>query len=97
MIVALRRRRWVALSAAFDPCAARGGAVTLAGRDGRRFVPPSFPRSGRARAFYAVLELPLAVLACGRDGLDLGVLPPVTIFARPYRCPASGFGRYYSS
>ena len=26
------------------------------------------------------LQLPAAVLACCRDGLDLGVLPPVTIF-----------------
>ena len=59
-------------------------------------VPPSFPRSVSARAFYAVLELPAAVRASSRDGLDLGVLPPVTIFARPYRCPASGFGRYSS-
>ena len=80
-VVALRRRRWVALSAAFDPCAARGGAVALAGRDGRLSVPPSFPHSVWARAFYAVLELPAAVLACCRNGLDLGVLPPVTIFA----------------
>ena len=91
--VVAHRRRWVGRSAAFDPCAARGGAVALAGRNGRLSVPPSFPRSVRARAFYAVLELPAAVLACGRGGLDLGVLPPDTIFARPYRFPASGFGR----
>ena len=85
MIVALRRRRWVALSAAFDPCAARGGAVILAGRDGRLSVPPSFPRSVRARAFYAVLELPAAVLACGRDGLDLGVLQALQVSSEWFR------------
>ena len=41
-------------------------AVSLAasGRDGR------LSRSVRARAFYAVLDLPTAVLACGRDGLE---------------------------
>ena len=57
----------------------------------------------RVRAFYAVLEfkLPAAVLACGSDGLDLGVLPSVTIisimiFARPHRCPATGLGLYSS-
>ena len=61
-------RRWVALSAASDPCAACGGAVALAGRDGRRSVPPAFPHSVWARAFYAVLELPAAVFACCRDG-----------------------------
>ena len=65
---------------------------------GRLFVLPSFPRNVRALAFYAVLDfkLPAAILACCRDGLDLGILPPVTIFARPYRCPASGFWRYSS-
>ena len=83
-----------ARSATFDPCAARGGAVALTGRDWRLSVPPFFPRSVWERTFYAVLELSAAVLACGRDGLDLGVLPPVTIFARPYRFPASGFRRY---
>ena len=50
-VVALRRRRWVALSAAFDPCAARGGAVALAGRDGRLSVPPSFPHSDGREPF----------------------------------------------
>ena len=78
------------------PLRRRGGVVALARRDRRLSVPPSFPRSVREQAFYAVLELPAAVLACCRDVLDLGVLPPDAIFARPYRCPASGFGRYSS-
>ena len=68
----------------------------LAERDRRLSVLPSFPCSARALAFYAVLELPAAVRAFCRDGLDLGVLHPVTIFALPYRCPASGFGLYSS-
>ena len=48
-------------------------AVALAGRDGHLSVPHSFPRSVRARAFFAVLDLPAAVLACGRDGLELWI------------------------
>ena len=63
MVVALCRRRWVARSAAFDRYAASGGAVALAGRDGRLSVQPSFPHSVRERAFYAVLELQAAVIA----------------------------------
>ena len=50
------------------------------------------------RRFGQMSKEDLARLACCRDsdGLDLGVLPPVTIFARPYRCSASGLGRYSS-
>ena len=56
---------------------------------------PPFHAASEREPFLQ-LELPAAVLACCRDGLDLGVLPPVMIFARPYRCPASGLGRYSS-
>ena len=96
VVIVIRRLRWVGLSATFEPCTACGSAVALSWRNMRLSVQPSFPHRVWALAFYAVLQLPAAVLACCRDGLDLGVLPPVTIFPRPNRCPASGLGLHSS-
>ena len=72
VVVALHSRKWVGLSATFEPCATLCSAVALSWLYRRLSVQPSFPHSVWELAFYAVLQLPAAVLACCRDGLDLG-------------------------